>query len=31
MNFEKEIDIDVPDNCNYYRDTKGLIPIITKI
>ena len=28
---EKEVDIDVPDNCNYYRDTKGLIPIITKI
>lgn len=28
---EKEIDIDVPDNCNYYRDTKGLIPTITKI
>ena len=25
------VDIDVPDNCNYYRDTKGLIPIITKI
>ena len=25
------MDIDVPDNCNYYRDTKGLIPIITKI
>ena len=25
------IDIDVPDNCNYYRDIEGLIPIITKI
>ena len=20
--------IDVPDNCNYYRDNKGIIPII---
>ena len=28
---EYHIDIDVPDNCNYYRDTQGLIPIITKI
>ena len=22
------INIDVPDNCNYYRDNKGIIPII---
>ena len=22
------IDIDVPDNCNYYRDSRGIIPII---
>ena len=22
------IDIEVPDNCNYYRDNKGIIPII---
>jgi len=25
------MDINVPDNCNYYRDDRGLIPIITKI
>ena len=25
------IDIEVPDNCNYYRDNKGIIPIITKM
>jgi len=29
--YEKEIDIDVPDNCNYYRDNKGIIPIIIKL
>ena len=28
---EYYMDIDVPDNCDYYRDTQGLIPIITKI
>ena len=28
---EHYFDIDVPDNCNYYRDNKGIIPIITKI
>ena len=28
--YEKNIDIDVPDNCNYYRDNKGIIPIIRK-
>jgi guanidinoacetate N-methyltransferase len=28
--YENYIDIDVPDNCNYYRDNKGIIPIITK-
>ena len=22
------MDIDLPDNCNYYRDSKGIIPII---
>ncbi len=22
------IDIDLPDNCNYYRDNKGIVPII---
>ena len=22
------MDIDLPDNCNYYRDNKGIIPII---
>ena len=27
---ETYIDIDVPDNCNYYRDNKGVIPIIKK-
>ena len=25
------IDIDVPDNCDYYRDNKGIIPIIQLI
>ena len=24
-------DMNVPDNCNYYRDNKGIIPIIQKI
>lgn len=28
---EKYINLEVPDNCNYYRDDKGIIPIITKI
>jgi len=28
--YEKYTDIDVPDNCNYYRDNKGIIPIIKK-
>ena len=28
---EKYIDLEVPDNCNYYRDNKCIIPIITKI
>lgn len=28
---EYSIDIDVSDNCNYYRDNKGVIPIIQKI
>ena len=28
---EKYIDLEVPDNCNYYRDNKGIIPIIAKI
>tara|TARA_Y100000593_G_scaffold18110_1_gene36204 strand:+ start:971 stop:1585 length:615 start_codon:yes stop_codon:yes gene_type:complete len=28
--YEKNIDIDVPDNCDYYRDNKGIIPIIRK-
>ena len=22
------VNIDLPDNCNYYRDNKGIIPII---
>ena len=25
---EYYMDIDLPDNCNYYRDNKGIIPII---
>ena len=25
---EYYVDMDVPDNCNYYRDNKGIIPII---
>ena len=25
---EYHMDIDIPDNCNYYRDNKGIIPII---
>ena len=25
------MDIDLPDNCNYYRDNKGIIPIIKMI
>ena len=29
--YEKYIDIEVPDNCDYYRDNKGIIPIITKV
>ncbi len=28
---EKYIDLEVPDNCNYYRDDKGIIPIIIKL
>ena len=28
---EKYIDLEVPDNCNYYRDNKGIIPIIINI
>ena len=24
-------DIDIPDNCNYYRDNKGIIPIIKMV
>ena len=28
---EYYMDIDLPDNCNYYRDNKGIIPIITKV
>ena len=32
INYEEyHMNIDVPDNCNYYRDTKGVIPIITKV
>ena len=27
---EHYYNIDVPDNCNYYRDIKGIIPIIRK-
>ena len=31
-NYEEYIiDVDLPDNCNYYRDNKGIIPIITKV
>jgi guanidinoacetate N-methyltransferase len=25
------MDIDLPTNCNYYRDDKGIIPIISKV
>ena len=31
MCLEETFDIDIPDNCNYYRDNKGIIPIIQKI
>ena len=29
--YEKYIDISVPDNCNYFKGNKAIIPIITKI
>lgn len=28
---EKYIELEVPDSCNYYRDNKGIIPIIQKV
>ena len=28
---EYYFDIDIPDNCNYYRDNKGIIPIIKMV
>ena len=28
---EYYINIDIPDNCNYYRDNKGVIPIIKRV